>query len=312
MIIKCQNVYKKYKDIQALDGLNLSIKKGDIHGLLGPNGAGKSTLINIFASLINHDKGDISIMEQSIPNYFHKIKGKLGFVPQDLAIYEDLTAYENISFFASLYGLRGKERKDKVKKALEFVGLADRQKSQVKTFSGGMKRRLNIACGICHEPEIIFFDEPTVGIDPQSRNHILESIVKLNKQGNTIIYTTHYMEEAQSICDKISIIDHGKILAEGTVSQLVKLVTKYELLYVKIKGESFNKHESNLFLEINGVQSINIEEDGIAITHNGNSGLLENIILQIKNCNRQVASIESRMPNLEDVFLTLTGRTLRD
>ncbi|MCK5811430.1 MAG: ABC transporter ATP-binding protein [Clostridiales bacterium] len=312
MIIKCQNVYKKYKEIQALDGLDLSIKKGDIHGLLGPNGAGKSTLINIFASLINHDQGDISIMEQSIPSNFHKIKGKLGFVPQDLAIYEDLTAYENISFFASLYGLRGKERKDKVNKALEFVGLKDRQKSQVKTFSGGMKRRLNIACGICHEPEIIFFDEPTVGIDPQSRNHILESIVKLNKQGNTIIYTTHYMEEAQSICDKISIIDYGKIIAEGTVNKLVKLVTKHELLYVKIKGDNFNYNESKTFLEIDGVESVNLEEEGINITHNGNSELLENVISKVKACNKQVSTIESRIPNLEDVFLTLTGRTLRD
>ncbi len=312
MIIECKDVYKNYKEIKALDGLSLSINKGDIHGLLGPNGAGKSTLINIFASLINHDKGEISIMNQTIPKQFHKIKGKLGFVPQDLAIYEDLTAYENIAFFASLYGLRGKEKKEKVKQALEFVGLTDRQKSQVKTFSGGMKRRLNIACGICHEPEIIFFDEPTVGIDPQSRNHILESIVKLNKQGNTIIYTTHYMEEAQNICDTISIIDHGKILAEGTVNELVKLVTEYELLFVKIKDINLSQQESKLFSDIEGVKSINLEEDGIAITHNGHSDMLENVISKVKACKKQVASIESRKPNLEDVFLTLTGRTLRD
>jgi len=312
MIIECLKVEKSYKEIKALDKLDIAIEKGEIHGLLGPNGAGKSTLINIFASLIKHDKGTIKIDGALIPNQFNKVKKKLGFVPQDLAIYEDLTAYENIAFFASLYGLKGKLKKEKVKKALEFVGLLDRQKSLVKTFSGGMKRRLNIACGICHEPDIIFFDEPTVGIDPQSRNHILDSIVKLNKEGRTIIYTTHYMEEAQSICDKISIIDHGKILAKGTVDQLIKLVTEYELLYIETKNENSEKIDIDSILNIKGIKTANIEENGLSITHKGNDDLLVDLVTKLKQNNIKVIKIESRMPNLEDVFLTLTGRKLRD
>ncbi|MBN2852077.1 MAG: ABC transporter ATP-binding protein [Clostridia bacterium] len=312
MIITCSQVEKSYKDIKALDQLNLSIEEGTIHGLLGPNGAGKSTLINIFASLIQHDAGTITIDGYSIPSEFQKIKGQMGFIPQDLAIYEDLTAYENIAFFASLYGLKGKEKKQKVLQALEFVGLTDRQKSMVKTFSGGMKRRLNIACGICHEPKLIFFDEPTVGIDPQSRNHILESIKKLNESGKTIIYTTHYMEEAETLCDQISIIDHGKILAEGTVDQLVKLVTDFEMLFVQVKNDESSILDGAGLSSIKGIETVTIEENGFSITHSGHDDLLENIITELKKENLKVVKVESRMPNLEDVFLTLTGRKLRD
>ena len=312
MIIECKSIEKSYKEIKALNKLDISIEKGSIHGLLGPNGAGKSTLINIFASLIKHDAGTISVDGVSIPSGFSKIKQRLGFVPQDLAIYEDLTAYENIAFFASLYGLKGKEKKEKVIKALEFVGLLDRQKSAVKTFSGGMKRRLNIACGIAHEPDIIFFDEPTVGIDPQSRNHILESIKQLNKNGNTIIYTTHYMEEAQSLCDKISIIDHGKILAKGSVDQLIKLVTEHEMLYVEVKNIDENTIDISGLQKINGIKTVNLEQSGLSITHNDSDNVLENIISILKKQHIKVSKIESRMPNLEDVFLTLTGRKLRD
>jgi len=312
MIIECTNVQKNYKEIKALNNLNLTIKEGTIHGLLGPNGAGKSTLINIFSSLIRHDSGTIKIKDATLPYEFGKIKKYLGFIPQDLAIYEDLTAYENVSFFASLYGLKGKTRKEKVMQALEFVGLIDRKNSFAKTFSGGMKRRLNIACGICHEPDIIFFDEPTVGIDPQSRNHILNSIIKLNKKGNTIIYTTHYMEEAQSICDNISIIDHGKIIAEGTIDQLINSVTEFELLYIEIKKESRTIIDKDKLMGIRGVKSVKFEENGLSITYDENDDILELLIATLKEMKVKVIKIESRRPNLEDVFLTLTGRNLRD
>jgi len=312
MVIECINVHKSYKEIKALNNLNLSIEKGEIYGLLGPNGAGKSTLINIFSSLLQHDSGIIKIQGATIPNEFNKIKKHLGFVPQDLAIYEDLTAYENVAFFASLYGLKGKRRKEKVLQALEFVGLIDRKNNFAKTFSGGMKRRLNIACGICHEPDIIFFDEPTVGIDPQSRNHILNSIIKLKQKGNTIIYTTHYMEEAQGICDNISIIDHGKIIAEGTIDQLINSVTEFELLYIEIKKESTTIIDKDKLMEISGVKSIKLEKNGLSITYDENDDILELLITKLKKMKVKVVKIESRRPNLEDVFLTLTGRNLRD
>jgi len=312
MVIECINVQKSYKEIKALNNLNLSIEKGEIYGLLGPNGAGKSTLINIFSSLLQHDSGTIKIQGATIPYEFNKIKKHLGFIPQDLAIYEDLTAYENVAFFASLYGLKGKIRKEKVLQALEFVGLIDRKNNFAKTFSGGMKRRLNIACGISHEPDIIFFDEPTVGIDPQSRNHILNSIIKLKQKGNTIIYTTHYMEEAQSICDNISIIDHGKIIAEGTIDQLINSVTEFELLYIEIRKESTTIINMDKLMEIRGVKSIKLEENGLSITYDENDDILELLITKLKKMKVKVIKIESRRPNLEDVFLTLTGRNLRD
>ena len=238
MIIQSKGLTKSYKDVKALQGLELSIEKGIIYGLLGPNGAGKSTFINIVAGLVKADGGELIIDGKTMPASGSEVKNLMGFVPQELAIYEDLTAYENLAFFASLYGLKSRERKEKVEKALEFVSLSDRKKDFPKNFSGGMKRRLNLACGICHEPEIVFLDEPTVGIDPQSRNHIMESIKKLNKMGRTVIYTTHYMEEAEALCDLIGIIDNGKIIAEGTLAGLQKTISENELIYIEIAEEA--------------------------------------------------------------------------
>jgi len=282
MIIESRGLTKSYKEVKALQGLELSIQKGIIYGLLGPNGAGKSTFINIVAGLVKADGGTLEIAGKPVITSNKAVKGMMGFVPQDLAIYEDLTAYENIAFFASLYGLRGSEKKEKVEKALEFVALADRKKDLAKNYSGGMKRRLNLACGICHEPEIIFLDEPTVGIDPQSRNHIMESIKELNRMGKTVIYTTHYMEEAEELCDQIGIIDHGKIIAEGKLRDLQKIISENELIYI------------------------------VLVTHNGEEHVLGNVVNKLTVSGLEIRKIESRMPNLEDVFLSMTGRTLRD
>ncbi|MCK5758300.1 MAG: ABC transporter ATP-binding protein, partial [Clostridiales bacterium] len=301
---------KTYKDVKALRGLNLSIPKGIIYGLLGPNGAGKSTFINIMAGLVKADAGSLIVAEKELPGEISAVKGKMGFVPQDLAIYEDLNAYENISFFASLYGLKGKEKKEKVERALEFVSLTDRKKDLAKTYSGGMKRRLNLACGICHEPSILVLDEPTVGIDPQSRNHIMESIKLLNSNGMTVIYTTHYMEEAETLCDRIGIIDHGEILAEGTLEELQKTVSENELLLIEVSG---NLEElSHRISTINGIIDSHIEDDGILVKHNGQKGILEAIVRHTAEIGSEIHKLESRMPNLEDVFLSMTGRTLRD
>ncbi len=310
MVIECEGLKKTFKETKALDGLNLNIPKGIIYGLLGPNGAGKTTFINIVAGLVKADSGTLRIAGVNMASKSVSVKSKMGFVPQDLAIYEDLTAYENIAFFASLYGLKGSEKKEKVEKALEFVSLSDRKKDFPKNYSGGMKRRLNLACGICHEPDIIFLDEPTVGIDPQSRNHIMESIKQLNENGMTVIYTTHYMEEAQTLCDRIGIIDMGRIIAEGTLSDLQKKVSENELVFIDVQGDT-----GRLAVDISGLEGVvsaEKEDGGVLVKHTGIKGILQKIVGMATEGGFDIRKIENRMPNLEDVFLSMTGRTLRD
>ena len=221
-LIKVTGLTKSYKNSPAVSNLSFSVKKGEILGLLGPNGAGKSTTINILATVLKPDSGNVSICGYNLKNEKNNIKQHLGIVPQDLAIYEEISAEKNVSFFASLYGLRGQKLKERTAFALDLVGLADKRKSKPKTFSGGMKRRLNIACAIAHDPQIIIMDEPTVGIDPQSRNHILESILKLKEHGVSILYSTHYMEEVEHIADRILVIDKGKQIAGGTLKELLQ------------------------------------------------------------------------------------------
>ena len=213
-ILSIQNVTKKYGEKVIIENENFSVYKGDILGFIGPNGAGKSTSINIISTLVSPDNGSILFHGQDISSNRLNYKKSLGIVPQDLAIYEDLNAYDNVAFFCSLYGIRGIELKEKVKKALEFVGLWDRRKDLPSKFSGGMKRRLNIACAITHEPELLIMDEPTVGIDPQSRNKILEAVKELNRTGTTVIYTSHYMEEIEALCNRIVLLDKGNVIED--------------------------------------------------------------------------------------------------
>lgn len=309
-MVKIEKLFKKFDDNIAVDNININIKKGEIYGLLGPNGAGKSTIINIMCGLLSMDKGIVEILEKDIKRYSKFTKSNIGVVPQELAIYEDLTAYENVKFFASLYGLKGVKLKESTIEALEFVGLNDKAKEYPKSFSGGMKRRLNIACAIAHRPKLIIMDEPTVGIDPQSRNHILRSVKKLNKLGSTIIYTTHYMEEAEVICTRIGIIDHGKLIAEGTKGELKAIVTDKNSLSVKVDDASVFKAEE--MMNINGVVDVNVKENIININSNKEINNLDKIILYFTNNFIPIRNITSSEPNLETVFLTLTGRKLRD
>ena len=230
-LIRVEKLEKSYKNNKALDGISFDVNEGEILCFLGPNGAGKSTAINILATALNADGGDIYFDGKRIGGNAQSYKSCLGIVPQDLAVYEELSAERNVSFFAALYGLKGRELKVKADKALEFVGLLDRKKDRVKTFSGGMKRRLNIACAIAHNPRIVIMDEPTVGIDPQSRNHILNSIKELRNKGATIIYTTHYMEEVEEISTRIIIIDHGKLIAGGTKEETEGEAGRREALF---------------------------------------------------------------------------------
>ncbi|MBN2737137.1 MAG: ABC transporter ATP-binding protein [Spirochaetales bacterium] len=309
-MIRISGVNKKYQDIKALDHVDLEIGKGELFGLLGPNGAGKTSLIKILCGLLSVNSGDIFINGLDLRKDITSIKRIIGIVPQDLAIYKDLTAYENIRFFASLYGLKGKALKAAVEETLEFTGLSDSARKKPKTFSGGMKRRLNIACGLAHSPKILFMDEPTVGIDPQTRNHILESVRQLNRKGCTVIYTTHYMEEAESLCSRIAIIDHGKIIAQGSREELQSLIKDYNRFVVTMK-QSYSIVIDTL-RKIQGV--LRVEQQGPRVLIDNDLGIdnLEQIISYFTESGFKLHDFRMEAPNLEMVFLTLTGRKLRD
>ena len=309
-IVKIKELTKRFGDFTAVDNIDLSIKEGEIYGLLGPNGAGKSTVINMICGLISVTKGSIEILEKDNKKYSNFTKKNIGVVPQDIAVYEDLTCMENVKFFASLYGVRGEELKRKAEEALEFVGLSDKSKSFPAGFSGGMKRRLNIACAIAHTPKLIIMDEPTVGIDPQSRNHILEAVKKLNEGGCTIIYTTHYMEEVEAISTQISIIDHGKVIAVGTKEELKAIVTDKNTVEITVSDISLVKEEE--LKRIKGVTGVEINESKVKIDSLKEINNLDKIIIYFTESGITIKNVESKVPDLETVFLTLTGRKLRD
>lgn len=309
-ILDIRGLTKKFGDFVAVDNMSLTIREGEIFGFLGANGAGKSTTINMISSLLRPTSGEIRILEKDIAKQSRFAKMNLGIVPQDLAIYEDMTAYENVSFFAGLYGLRGDKLKERAEEALEFVGLSDKAKSFPKNFSGGMKRRLNIACAIAHKPKLIIMDEPTVGIDPRSRNYILTSVRKLNESGCTIIYTSHYMEEVEEICSRIAIVDHGKIIAEGTKEQLKSTITDVKDIRIELK--SVQGTEGELLKPVPGVRTVLQEENVIRVHSDAAVDNLNRILKQLMDAGKEIRSVEEQEPNLETVFLTLTGRNLRD
>ncbi len=309
-ILDIRGLTKKFGDFVAVDNISLTVREGEIFGFLGANGAGKSTTINMVSSLLRPSDGEIRILDKDIMKQSRFAKMNLGVVPQDLAIYEDMTAYENVSFFAGLYGLRGSKLKERAAEALEFVGLADKAKSFPKNFSGGMKRRLNIACAIAHKPKLIIMDEPTVGIDPQSRNYILTSVRKLNESGCTIIYTSHYMEEVEEICSRIAIVDHGKIIAEGTKEQLKSTITDVKEIRIEVKSVLDQVGEK--LGSIPGVRTVHQEEQVIRIHSDAAVDNLNRILKQMMDMGMEIRSVEEQEPNLETVFLTLTGRNLRD
>jgi ABC-2 type transport system ATP-binding protein len=310
-IVRIEDVTKKFGDVTAVDKMNLTIEHGEIFGLLGPNGAGKSTAINMLTGLLTMDKGKIYILDKDVKKDSMFTKRNTGIVPQEVAIYEDLSALENVKFFASLYGLRGRELENAAKEALEFTGLSDNTKTHPKSFSGGMKRRLNIACAIAHKPKLIIMDEPTVGIDPQSRNHILQSVKKLNEMGCTIIYTSHYMEEVEEICTRVAIMDHGKMIAIGTKDELKALITDTNLVWITV-ADSISKVKEDKIREIPGVTGLEIDENTVKINSACEVNNLDKIIVYFTSNRISIKSVESKTPDLETVFLSLTGRRLRD
>ncbi|WP_239618174.1 ABC transporter ATP-binding protein [Cohnella mopanensis] len=309
-VLEIRNLTKKFGDFIAVDNMSLNIREGEIFGFLGSNGAGKSTTINMISSLLRSTKGDIEVLGRNIATNGKFAKMNIGIVPQDISIYENMTSYENVSFFAGLYGLRGNLLKERTEEALDFVGLGDKAKSFPKNFSGGMKRRLNIACAIAHRPKLIIMDEPTVGIDPQSRNYILNSVRKLNEMGCTIIYTSHYMEEVEEICTRIAIVDHGKIIADGTKEQLKAIITDTKNIWIEIKATDSPSIDS--LKQIQGVITAQLEDNTIKINSKGEINNLNRVIQQLIKDGIEIRSVEEQAPNLETVFLTLTGRNLRD
>ena len=309
-ILNVTMLNKSYGEKKVVNDLSFRIHKVEILCLLGPNGAGKSTTMNILCGLLGYDSGEILWNDQPVDRRLNQFKQKLGVVPQDLAIYEDLSAENNVAFFASLYGLKGQQLQDQVDKALAFAGLSDRRADKACTFSGGMKRRLNIACAIAHEPELLIMDEPTVGIDPQSRNHILQSIRKLKQAGMTILYTTHYMEEVEAISDRILIMDSGNVIAEGTKESLKEEI--FDDRQFTLEVEETEKLNFDSFYAIEGVKSVKYKDGRIEIISLKNVENLDQIIAVAIGEKLKIINLFCQMATLENVFLKLTGKSLRD
>lgn len=309
MIASLQNVVKRYGNTVILDNVSFHINEGEILGLLGPNGAGKTTAIRALVGLIGIDSGEIMIMNQKQHVNNISLKRHLGLVTQEVTVFQELTAAENLRFFGGLYGLKGADLSKRVDETLDFVGLLEHSKQYPKNFSGGMSRRLNIACALVHKPKFLIMDEPTVGIDPQSRNYILESVKLLVKNGTTILYTSHYMEEVQAICSRILIMDQGHIIAEGTLNELIKRMQHEEKIKITVENPAEDLIDS--FKAIQGVKTVTQDGLNYIIISGAGSGNL-NRVLSVAQQKAEVSSVSADKPTLEDVFLTLTGKKLRD
>lgn len=309
-IFEVKGLEKSYKNNKVIKNISFEVLKGEILCILGPNGAGKSTTINVLTGVLGYELGELFYSGRKIKKNDKDFKGKLGVVPQDIALYEDISAEQNLRFFASLYGLKGQELDEKTKEALEFAGLSERAKDKVRTFSGGMKRRLNIACAIAHNPELLIMDEPTVGIDPQSRNHILASVKKMRERGMTIIYTTHYMEEVEEISTRIIVMDKGERIASGTKEKLKENVVNFKKIIIEV--DDISKVNLEKFYDVEGIKEAIIKEKKIEIISLTGVENLDKIISILINDSIKINNLTTEVPSLETVFLNLTGKTLRD
>lgn len=309
-IVKVDSLVKRYGENIAVDHFSLEVKKGEILGLLGPNGSGKTTTINCILSLLNYDKGSIEVFGQKMSPERFDLKRRIGVVPQNVAVLNALTVEENIDFFCGLYIKNKAERKACIEEALEFTGLTEFRKQKPKKLSGGLLRRLNIACGIAHKPELIFFDEPTVAVDPQSRNAILEGIRKMNEQGSTVIYTSHYMEEVEELCSRIVIMDHGKNEAEGTSQSLKSSLRNRET--IRINMPVHEKELLDQIRNINHVYDVRIDEEDVIIKCDGGEHNLVHILNFLSEKQLPFGRVTTELPTLNDVFLEITGKELRD
>lgn len=310
-MIKISNLTKKYGDFTAVDDISMIIDKGELFGLLGPNGAGKSTTVSMLSTVLYPTSGEIRVNNKPIQGNEKEIKSKMGIVPQELALYETMSAKDNLHFFGSLYGLSGKKLKNRADEVLEIIELKDKSKQVVSKFSGGMKRRVNIGIALMHNPQVLIFDEPTVGIDPQSRNHILGCIKKLNKeQGITVIYTSHYMEEVEFLCNRVGIIDYGKLIALGTKEELKNNTNACDMLEITCSQTSGKALEN--IKEIKGVERMSINENSIKLFIIPNKRNAIEIVEDIKAVGIEINNFKYEEVNLETIFLQLTGKSLRE
>lgn len=310
MVIKVENLVKRYGDLIALDHLSMEVREGEIFGLLGPNGSGKTTLINCILSLLKYDKGKIWVFGKPMAPDAYDIKRNIGVIPQNVAVFNELTVYENIDYFCGLYIQDKAERKTLVEEAMDFAGLNDFRSFYPKKLSGGLLRRLNIACGIAHRPKLIIMDEPTVAVDPQSRNSILEGIVRLNREGATIVYTSHYMEEVEQICTRIMIIDNGRIIAEGTKEELKSMINIGEI--VSVETVVLDHTMLGKIRRLPNVSKVEYENCNLSVTFTKGRNNLLNLIELLRQENISYGSVYSKLPTLNDVFLEFTGKQLRD
>ena len=332
-IVVVTDLVKRFGENAAVDGVSFSIAEGEIFGLLGPNGAGKTTAISMISCLIEATSGEIVVDGASVKRDPAAVKRELGVVPQDIALYPTLTALENLKFWGRMYGLSGKLLEERLEEALVLAGLADRAKERIEKYSGGMKRRVNIAAGILHHPRVMLMDEPTVGIDPQSRNHILETVKELNRRGMTVVYTSHYMEEVEFLCDRVGIIDHGRLIALGTIDELKKLVGGENVISVRVSDATEDVLEALRAVPgVDGVSSaaaVEAREDEpvseettegaapesgttVEVLSKESGSIIAAVVNALEGAGAHVMSIEVREPNLESVFLHLTGKSLRD